>query len=81
MIFAHGFPESNPLFFAKQPSLARMNLIGMPVTFGIDYASFRMSQSRKPWVRKISWALPATDAGYHVGLGAVNLRKLKESTK
>jgi hypothetical protein len=72
--WAVGSSENDPIFGTARPGFGRMTAIGMPITFAVSYASFRMSGSRHRWARAL-WPLPvAYDAADHVYWAASNAR-------
>jgi hypothetical protein len=63
--FNRGAREGNPMFFSARPTMAQMNLIGLPISFVSAYSSYKLSQSDGR-MRK-TWFLPAAaNVGMHI---------------
>jgi hypothetical protein len=55
--FRRGCVEQDPFFGSARPSMARMTAMGMPITFAISWAGYKMSESKHPVLRD-TWLLP-----------------------
>jgi hypothetical protein len=63
--------EGNSWMYGRQPSWGRMLAVGIPLTAGIGYLSYRFKKSKSPTLRAVWWIMPV---GVGAGRGVVGLR-------
>jgi hypothetical protein len=63
--FSRGAVESDPIFGASRPSLQRMTIIGLPITFGYSYAGYKLSRSHVKIIRDFWWMPPSYETAIH----------------